>query len=88
MADGPFADLSRYAACERQKVEGVYDKAVTWRYVRLHAEPMHASDVLAWLVEQGHVKKVVADPGDEAEFHYAGWGTTYFAVPWERSVER
>lgn len=76
-------DPSRYAACERQKVDD------GWRYVRLHEEPMDAHECLPWLIEQGYVKRVPEDhPGSETGFRLAGWGSTYFMVPWDKAVER
>lgn len=78
-------DLQQYAACERQQFEG---ELITWRYVRLHEESMPVSDVLGWLIEQGYVRRELTDDPDSGGSRYIGWGSTYFAVPWEKSVER
>lgn len=76
-------DFSRYAACEIQNVGGER------RLVRLHSRPMPSSEVLPWLVEQGLVKRTKIWDEDEGEtFKHHGWGTTYCAAPWDRSVPR
>lgn len=81
-----MADLARYAAVERQKVDGGYRSRT--RYVRLHEEPMALRDVLPWLEAEGFVKcEPSADP-DGTGRAWRGWGSTYFAVPWEKSVPR
>lgn len=89
-------DISRYAAVECQKITPAEaDEQPERRYVRLHDEPMDANDVLPWLEEQGLVSRIAetcADPECDHEhcdgYRLVGWGTTYFAVPWDRSVER
>lgn len=88
-ADLPPVDLSRYAPAEEQQT------ADGRRMVRLCDEPMPLSDVLPWLLEQGLVKRVdsiCVDPECRHEhcdgYVYVGWGTTYFAAPFDKTEER
>lgn len=78
-----MTDLARYAACEMQKIE---DEPM--RLVRLHPEPMPAREVLSWLVENGYVKREPTDDPDGNGWKHVGWGTTYCAAPFDRTVER
>jgi hypothetical protein len=98
---GPWAnDLERYAPVECQKIEGggvpeaspehrTVPRSGERRYVRLSDQPMPARECLGWLIENGYVKREPDDhPESETGYRLVGWGSTYFMVPWERSVER
>lgn len=81
----------RYAAVECQ-VAAVGGQR---RYVRLHEEPKPLSECLDWLLAEGFVKRVpfmctAADCDHEhcEDTRLIGWGSTYFMVPWEKSVSR
>jgi hypothetical protein len=70
----------RYAPVERQKTDGGH------RYVRLCDEPMHVSECLPWLIDNGYVKDDGVD-GEGARI-LRGWGSTYFMCPFEKTVSR
>ncbi len=84
-----MTDFSRYAPAERQEtVDGS-------RMVRLCNEPMPVDDVLPWLLEQGLVKRldaVCVDPVCRHEqcdpSELTGWGSTYFAEPFDKTEPR
>jgi hypothetical protein len=92
LAMGAYArmtDFSRYAPAELQQT------ADGSRKVRLCDEPMPFDEVLPWLLEQGLVKRVEAiclDPECRHEhcepYELTGWGTTYFAVPFDKTEPR
>lgn len=76
-------DLAHYAPAERQVVDG------ETRYVRLVEEPMHVQDTVPWLIEHGFVRMERDDhPESESGYTLKGWGSTYFAVPFDKAVPR
>lgn len=82
-------DVARYAPAELQQTR---DGS---RMVRLCEEPMHMNEVLPWLLEQGLVKRIMAictDPECSHEhcdgYVHTGWGTTYFASPFDKTEPR
>lgn len=82
-------DLDRYAPAEQQET------ADGSRMVRLVEEPMHLDECLPWLLDQGLVKRVDAiclDPDCRHEhcdpYELKAWGSTYFAVPFDKTEPR